>query len=159
MDHLVVPQELAGGGVQRHQRVPEEPFTLAVGTVEIVGGTAEGKKYHPALDIERHDPPDIGTRAVLPVVSFPGVVAYLARARHRVKSPEQLARAHIESTDGAARTFRRKLLQPRPGYDEVFIDGGRRSDFISSLRPTVRDTFPQVDSSTVAEALARFAVL
>ena len=125
MDHLVVPEEFAGCCVERHQRIPEESFALPVGAVEIIGRAAEGEKHHAALHIDRHDPPDIRSRAVLPIVSLPGVVTDFAGTRHRVKLPDQPPRPNIEGPDCAARPFRGKLLQPRSSYDEVLINGGR----------------------------------
>src|SRR5437867_6119062 len=159
MDHLVVPDKLARGGIQRYQRVAEKTLTFPVCAIKIVGRRSDRQKYHSPIDIDTHNRPHIGSRAVNPAVTFPSLVTYLARPRNSVKSPDQLPRPGVEGANGSARPFRRKFLKPRSSYHKIPVNGGRRSHLDPAFRPLVRDAFTKVNGAAVTEALARLAGL
>ena len=56
----------------------------------------------------------------------------LARARHRVERPHQLAGAHVPRAHVAGRPARRVLLRRPAGDDQVPVDDGRRAQAVAS---------------------------
>ena len=52
--HLVVPDEFAGWGVERHQAVAEQIHALAVCAVEIIRSRTNRKKNQTALSVDTH---------------------------------------------------------------------------------------------------------
>ena len=113
VNHLVVPKQLAGCRVQRHQRVSKQILTFPVRAVKIVGRRPEGQEYHSALDIHTHDGPHISTGSIFPPLSFPRVVADLAWLGDGVKAPHELSCLHVEGANCSAGSFRGNLLKPR----------------------------------------------
>src|SRR5689334_2673540 len=90
-----MPNSLARFRVQRNQGIGEEIVANAVGAVPVGRCGTGGDIDDAAFSIEGHAGPVVGGTAVGPRVLRPGVVAELLRMRDGVKSPAQLARAHI----------------------------------------------------------------
>src|SRR2546422_3515495 len=124
--HLVIPEKLACGGLQCHQGIPEKTLTLSVRAIKIVRGRPYGEEYHSTLVVDSHDRPHVGSRAVFPGITFPGVVSQFARSGDGVESPDRFSRPDIKGANISTGPFRRYFLDFRSCDDQVFVNGGRR---------------------------------
>src|SRR5215471_15895593 len=105
-----MPLLFAGASIERHQGVPVQVVPNAIRAVKIGGRGAERGIYDPALHVDGEEAPDVGPRSILPGAGGPGLRSRLARPRHGVKSPEELARlsipgANITVSAGTRRTL------------------------------------------------------
>src|SRR5215472_8288195 len=87
MDHLEIPEQLAGASIKRQQAVTEEVGAATVSAVKVVLGTCRGHVDNSALHIHGDLAPTISTSHALPSVFRPGVVSELTRMRNCVKCP------------------------------------------------------------------------
>lgn len=78
MHGLVVPDALAGLGVQRQNAIAEEVLPLTEPAVEIVTGGSGGAEDPAACFVERETAPGVGTAVDLVFDELPGVKAELA---------------------------------------------------------------------------------
>ena len=100
VDELLVPEALAGVGVERQQAIGEQIRTVAVAAPEIRLGRFGGHVEDAALLIEREAGPVRHGAGRLVPIRRPGMVAVFARVRDRVEDPTQLAVAHVVGADG-----------------------------------------------------------
>src|SRR5262249_18219854 len=126
VDHLEVPQALAGPGVERKKCVGEKVRARSVDTVKIVLG-ARGRRINNAASlVEGEFTPDITSADNLPGVWRPGTVAEPSRMRNGVESPYQLAGSDVERPNIAgSRTV--SLVGRRAENDEVLENASRCS--------------------------------
>ena len=126
MDGLEVPLVRAGLDVDRDHRVAEQVGALAVAAVGAGDRRGQRQVEQSALFVEREvERPGVGAKTALPAVAFPGVVADLARLRHRAELPELGAGARIERP-GVADTARRSRRRVRADDDDVPVDERHR---------------------------------
>ena len=105
MDHLEVPQVLAGVRVGRHEAGAEEIVAGAIAAVLIDRRRAERHVDDAALRVHRDEAPDVDAGAILPAVAGPGVVVLLAGARNGMEGPHQLAGVHVPGAHVAGRAL------------------------------------------------------
>ena len=101
VDHLEVPEALAGGGVERDEGVGEKIFPVALGTIEVGLGRLRRDVNDAAFLVERLARPRHDAGGRLPGVGGPGVVAEFAGAWNQVENPAARTGAHIEAAHGA----------------------------------------------------------
>ena len=158
VDELVVPDALAGPGVQAHQALREQVVAGPMAAVEIVGGRLDRQIHVAQLQVGRHRCPHPGVAAVAPGVVLPGLVAELARLGDGVEDPQLLAGARVEPADEPGREVgrRRGGAQRRPDHDHVADDQRRRvqADLAGldwrTVRPVV-DALEEIDDALLAE--------
>src|SRR5262245_24640136 len=131
MDRLKVPDPFAGGGVQRQDAITKQVISFSITSVRVRGGRCQWDEDHPALMIDTQDGPRVHTSAILPGVSLPSVMAELARLGNSMELPDQLARARIESTDGAAGTLWLAVRNKRPGDHQIPVNRHGRSQTVA----------------------------
>src|SRR5262249_13117291 len=141
---LVMPLDLAGLRIERVYRVGIEVVALANSGVERPG-IADAPIHGMELGIERAGNPGRAA-AVLPGVSRPGLVARLARARHRIGAPDMLAGLRIPAVDEQARP---ELRTRDAGQDDAVGDERRSGHRISVL---------EVDDVLLPHLLAGFGI-
>ena len=91
MNELSIPLQRPRRRVERDDGVAVQVCALAVAAVVVGGRRADRRVDDPPLGVDREKRPDVGPGAVLPALAFPCVDSGLARARHRVERPQQLA--------------------------------------------------------------------
>src|SRR5579864_2228762 len=155
MRSLEIPFHLAGRGVQRHEGRAVQILSLAVATIKVGGWLADAEKDHAALDVDRHRPPNVDTRAILPTVALPRLVARLARPGDGMKRPNQLPGTDAPGANIAHRAKTGRFLHAATRDHQVLIYYGRRRDAITAVGEVVRDTFAHVDHTFVAESRGR----
>ena len=96
---LVVPLTAAGRGVEGNHAVAEQVFTVAVGSVEVVGGRAGSHVDHSPGLVQAESAPAVGSAVVLPGLPLPGVVTEGTRLRQRAEDPLQRPTAHVVGAD------------------------------------------------------------
>ena len=101
MDQLEMPLALAGLQIDRHEALAEEAGARPIRAEVVTGGKFDGQIGDAELFVDADLSPRAGIARVRPRVVQPGVVPEFARPRDRVKDPEPLARAHVESADVA----------------------------------------------------------
>ena len=90
MNHLEMPEALAGAGIERKQAIAEQIGALSVGAVEVVFGTADGNVDDAALLIDGEFAPGVCAADRFPGIFRPGVVSEFAGMRNGVEDPDQL---------------------------------------------------------------------
>ena len=101
VDLLEVPAVLAGLGVERHDRGREQVVAAAHATVRVRPRVTGRQVDHVQLGVERRVHPT-GASAELPGISFPGLVAKLARCGRDEEFPGYLAGGRVERGQPAA---------------------------------------------------------
>ena len=96
MHELEVPEILAGVRVDGDDRRREQVVAGTIDADAVVVRRAERHVENAALVVERRVAPDVDAGSILGAVLFPGVVAELARPRHGVERPHQLAGSRVE---------------------------------------------------------------
>ncbi len=153
---LEVPDALAGGRIERDQRIAEQVVAMPVGAVEVlVAHAARGQRHehHAARRVERHAGPVVGPHRALPGVLRPALVALLAGVGNGMEDPAHFPAAHIVGADmsrhiaGAAHDD--QVAVHHPGGDV-----GRRQR--GQLAP---QSFAQVDAPVRAKARQRAPVV
>src|SRR5579863_362869 len=99
MDSLKVPEPLASARVERDQAVTEEILPMAIGAVEIVAGGSKWNEGDAAFFIHAHFVPVVHASPRFPKILRPRFVPELARMRHRMKHPHELAGAGVVGVD------------------------------------------------------------
>src|ERR1700722_2722544 len=84
--------------IQRDDRSGEEVVAAALGAVSVRGAIAHGHVNHSKIAIDGRLRPDRPT-AVRPRITFPSVVARLARTGDRPETPILLPRICVEGTE------------------------------------------------------------
>src|SRR5215472_2038470 len=105
VNHLEMPNALAGARVEREDTIAEQVVTLAIGAIEIVCGRAGGEIDEAALFVHRHISPGIVAAYVFPSVLWIRFVAEFAGVRHGVKLPYEFAGNDIVSANIARRGY------------------------------------------------------
>src|SRR5438094_8939278 len=103
VDHLEVPETLACIRLERQHAIGEQILADAIAAPMVVGRRARTRKYHPALQVNRHAAPAIGATHRLPRVGWPRFVAEFARVRYGVENPAPLSRARVKRPHVTAR--------------------------------------------------------
>ncbi len=157
---LEVPPPLAGARVQAHERLGEEVRANAVAAPVVAARRARRHVQKPALDIERHQAPDVGVAGVAPGLVFPGIGAEIAAGlRNGEENPAPLARADVERLHGTGRV--ELPLYPvwhAAPHDHQVLEHHRRRglvELVAGHRAAV--ALGQHDAAAVAEACVRFA--
>src|SRR5689334_2332953 len=101
---LEMPQPSAGGRVQSHQGIAEEPRTLAITAIKIGSRRSERQKDDSAFGIDAQGSPGVQAAAVLPSVLWPRLIARFVRARHGVEGPHEFPRTGVECAHVSRRT-------------------------------------------------------
>src|SRR5262249_37862350 len=101
-----MPQVLSGVRVGRDDARPEQIIASAVATVLIDRWRAEWHVDDAPLDVHRDEAPHVDAGSVLPTVGGPRVVVLFARARNRMKGPDQFAGVNVPGPHVACRTQR-----------------------------------------------------
>src|SRR5438876_10267877 len=96
VDHLEVPETLACIRLERQHAMGEPILADAIAAPMIVGRRARTRKYHPALQANRHAAPATGATHRLPRVGWQRFVAEFARVRDGVENPAPLSRARVK---------------------------------------------------------------
>ena len=99
---LVVPLQLAGVGIERHDRGGEQVVAFAIGAVVIRPRIAGAEEHQVLFGIVGARDPDRAAAARIRIGLGPGVAANLARAGHGVEAPDLLAGRGVEGLDEAA---------------------------------------------------------
>ena len=161
---LEVPEILAGVRIDRDHRRGEQ---IVAGTVDADAVVVRGAERHvenAALRIERRVAPDVDAGTVLRAVSAPGVVAELARPRHGVERPHQLAGpgvpgARIARGSGSGIGAARPFAGARAGDDQILVDGRRRQQRVGDVRAGLHDLGRlEGDDAVLAKPLVERAV-
>src|SRR5262249_41246401 len=119
---------------------------------EVIGRRTEGRVDDPAFHIDREEAPDICARAVLPGAGRPGFRSRFARARHRMKGPEQLASPSVPAANVAVRSHAwGALAVAASGDDDIAKDGWRRLELEPPVFEISEDALLHIDASSVAE--------
>ncbi len=122
MHQLLIPDELARGGIERDHAIGVEavPQTQAA-VIFVAAGGSDGDVYQAALGVERQEAPHIGAVLDVPAIALPRLVAGLTRLRLGVERPDQLAGARIPSAHHGHSVV--------AGDDQILVDhrSGRRS--------------------------------
>ena len=119
---LEVPDALPGRGVQCQNAVGEQVHPFAVAAVVIEGRTACGSEHQPALGVDAHPAPVIGTAGPFPGIALPRVMPKLAGLGNGMENPAPLAAARIETPDVAGRRRFRPLADAAAADQDVLVD-------------------------------------
>jgi hypothetical protein len=87
MNHLKVPDALAGAHIQGDQTLAKESVAGPLASKEIVGGSAEGQLDVAERLVRAHHRPDVGRTRRFPGSLLPGLVAELPLARNGAELP------------------------------------------------------------------------
>jgi len=149
VDHLEVPEALAGAGVESEEAITEKTDAGTVGTVEIIGWGAEGKVGDAALFIDGDFAPGVDAAEEFPGVFGEGFVAEFAGVGDGVELPgefagedivgAEVAGAERKASPGAEPRMRRfsKILPGLLDWMRLMVLGSRP-------RPCLRSTTPLV---------------
>src|SRR6516225_142680 len=96
MDHLEIPAQFSRPRIERHERIAEQVGALAVRSIKIVRSGTYRQKDQPALQVNAHRGPDVGSGAVLPIVTLPTLMPLLAGPRDGVERPCQFPGPDVE---------------------------------------------------------------
>ena len=152
VDQLLVPQELAGPGVERDDRVAVEVLPLAIATVIVGRRRAERRVDDAAFGVDREEGPHVRAGSVLPAVAFPGLHAWLPRSRHRMELPEQAPRLRVPPSNVAVEPEAGRLLTVvSAGDDDVLEDRGRRDQADAPVH-LAHDAALEVGVSAISES-------
>ena len=110
MNHLEMPDALAGAGVEGHQALREQIVAGAVAAIKIVGGRLGRQIDVAQLEVGAHHGPDAAVAGVAPGFFLPGLDTEIALLGNRAEGPDQLAATHVV----AANPGRRPFLEPGP---------------------------------------------
>src|SRR6266702_38918 len=112
---LKMPDSFSCVGVECQQCIREKIVADPVAAVEVDGRRACRDVHNPALGIERHPSPVVGSARSFPGIFRPRLIAELAWMRNGVKAPEKSSGANVERTDIARRS--RKGLRHLAAHD------------------------------------------
>ena len=146
---LEVPQVLAGAGVEGKDAIGKEVGSFAVGTVEVIGGGAEGEVGDAAFFVDGDFPPGVDAANPFVCVFRPGVVAHFAGVGDGVEGPHEFACAGVVGAEVAGGRF-------------VFFAGGGTEDeevFEDAAGVAGLDAAHGVGVATEADAEVDFAVI
>ena len=156
MHQLLLPDQLAGRGPQRHDRVGVAIVALALAAEEIRARRAGRDEHQIALRIDREDRPGIGGAGQRRLLGLPVRMGRIGRiARDRVPEPDAPAAAGIEGLHDAELQIDRPVVADRrPGDHQIARDRGRRRDRVLAGVGEA-DVHGEVDRAVVAEIRAR----
>ena len=117
-NELAVPQELAGLGVERDQRVRVEIGAWPKLAVEVRRGIADRQVDDAGLGVERERRPQAAAAMLERLCALPGVGAGLAGIGDEIELPHRLAGLELE---GADPILGAEIGARRPGDDEVAV--------------------------------------
>src|SRR5208282_1121147 len=92
MHELLIPDELAGVGVERNEAITEQSIAETMAAVKF-GASAGSDRYEDeaALGIEREKAPNVGAELRVPAIANPRFVSRLAGLRPGVERPDEFA--------------------------------------------------------------------
>src|SRR5271163_5199611 len=99
VNHLVIPDQFAGAGIQREQTIAIQVRSWSIGAVEIVFRTRRRNIDDAALHIQSHAAPIVGASDRLPRIFWPGLITRLARMGNGMERPRQAAGADVVSAN------------------------------------------------------------
>ena len=167
MNHLQVPEPLAGVDVHGDDGVREEVVAVPVAAVVVVGRHLGRQVDDAELEVGADLPPHPGVAGVAPRVVQPTVVAELVRARDRVEDPLAHAGVRVEAADVALRVAHRagRAAGDVRGPDDDRVAGHQRRgvqpDLAGQRIDLLIHVLHQVDDPVLTEAgqpLARAGV-
>src|SRR5579859_5025493 len=118
---LEMPDSFSCVGIERQQSVSEEIVADSVSAIEVEGRRSRRYVHNPAVGIERHACPVIGSAGSLPGIFRPRLIAKLAWMKIGMKAPTKSPGVDVERTD-IARRGRKSLRLFAAHDDEVLID-------------------------------------
>ena len=152
MDQLLVPEQLAGRGPERHHRVGVAVVAQALAAIEVRARRAGRDEHEIALGVDREDRPGIGGAGARRLRRLPAAVpGVVLGARDRVPGPAARAGPGIERAHRAELELDRPVVADRRAGDhQIARDRGRRGDrVLAGLgRP---DVLAEVDRAAAAE--------
>ena len=130
VDHLVVPDAVAGAGVEGDEGICVEVVSDAVAAPEVEGGGTGGAEDEAALLVEGEAGPDVGAAGVLIGGGWPGFVAGFTGLGNGVEAPDQFTGAEVIGADGTRGGRGRAFAQAHPDDEEIAVDhaGGVRHE-------------------------------
>ena len=118
MDRLVVPDHVAGHGIDRDDRIRIQVVAMMRTAPIVVASLGDRREEHAAIGVDRHDAPDVGAADwLLPAVVQPCRLVRVARLRDEFRLPQLPARSRIVGLD-----VRPVVLD----HHDVAVDRGRR---------------------------------
>ena len=150
MDHLEVPDPLAGLGVDADEAVRKQVVAGAMPAVHVVGRRAGRQVDVAQLEVGAEHRPDVRHPRVLPGVVEPRLDPRLAGPRDRTPGPPEGARPDVVRPDVARMLLLGvgMVVHDAAEDHDVLDHEGRRVAAIAGLR-----VVGQVDQAAVAEAL------
>ena len=103
VNELLMPDPLAGAGVDRDERVGEQVVALAIAAVEVVARAAEADERDAVLLVDGELAPVVPAAADLLVAFRPRVVAELPFVRNDMEDPGELPGPHVVGMDVGGR--------------------------------------------------------
>ncbi len=159
MNELPVPLQRPGLRVERDDGVGVEVRTFAVAAVIVGRWRTDRREHESSLGIDGEERPDIGARPVFPAVTFPGLDAWFAGARHRVKGPQQFPGPGIPAANIAVETRARRLFAVvAAGDHDVLVDRWGRGQTEAAVHVAAHAGF-EIDRPVVSETRGRRAAL
>ena len=162
MHGLETPDAAPGLDLEADQALGEEVVAGPMAAVE-VGRHGVGRQIDVAqFGVGAHRRPHRDLAGIAPRVALPAVVAVLARLRHRVERPQQLAGAHVVAAHppGDLLLLRDQRRNRRRRDDDVADDDrrrlhrvGERVQVVARSANRARQTGHQIDAAALAEAL------
>src|SRR5690606_41573310 len=101
MHQLLVPEPLAGAGVQRDERIAEQVVARTIAAEEVVARAAKRDEDDAVLLVDGHLAPVVHAAGRAVSVFGPGAVTELAGVRDAVEHPAKLARHDVVPLNGA----------------------------------------------------------
>ena len=139
VNRLKVPEVAAGARISRDDRRAEQVVADAIAAVAIERRRAERHVQNAALDVDRHEAPDVDAGAPLRAVAAPSIGEALAGPRHAAKRPDELAAARIPGADVAGGAARWKLLYRAARDHEILVDERRRRHAVETRVAALQD--------------------
>src|SRR5438132_2096277 len=163
VDHLKMPDALAGSRIQADQTLSKEAVAGTMNTVVIVRRRAERQVDVAQCVIRAHHRPDVRCPRRLPRTVLPSLVTKLSLSGNDMELPLLLAGADVEATyvTGWHLCNQRNIVDLRPHHHDVATDDGRGGDAVKMPVDLTAQPLRQVDAALLADAgngLARLRV-
>src|SRR5580658_2486712 len=152
MRGLVIPFQLSGSCVERHQTGGVQILSRTASSVVLVSGVTEGDKDQAIRGVDGHRHPRARAAAILPSIGPPGTELWFAGLRYRMESPDFFAGLQIEGARVSGDAIPALLSRSGRNDRQILVNSRRRAWRVTAAVP-LHHAHLQIDNAVIAHIL------